>query len=257
MSQIAPVPGELSHPFPAKPLAQYVILLTGASRGIGKALALALARAGASLLLMARDAAVLTDLAAECHSLGAAAEPLPVDLRHEAAILQRMEQICNIPGRLDVLINNAGLGIYGPVADYATADWDAVMAVNARAPFILCRAALPLLRQSPHATIINLSSVMGIKGYVNQAAYAASKHALMGFSKVLAQEEQPHGVRVHTLCPGAVATEMVTQARPDLDPTKLIRPEEIAEIVLFLLTHRNNAVLDDLHLRRASGDPWF
>jgi 3-oxoacyl-[acyl-carrier protein] reductase len=104
---------------------------------------------------------------------------------------------------------------------------------------------------------LNIGSVVGIKGYANQGAYGASKHALMGFTKVLAQEVQPLGIRVHAINPGAVNTEMVRTMRPDLDPEGLIQPEALADWVVYLLTHRNSAVIDDLHLRRASGDPWF
>jgi 3-oxoacyl-[acyl-carrier protein] reductase len=130
------------------------------------------------------------------------------------------------------------------------------MAINARAPFLLCREAVPHLRKSDGATIINISSVVGRKGYVNQGAYSASKHALMGFTKVLAQELFEEDIRVYVLSPGGVATEMVTQMRPDIDPDNLIDPEDFAEIVRFLLTHRNSAVIDEINVRRASNSPW-
>jgi 3-oxoacyl-[acyl-carrier protein] reductase len=130
------------------------------------------------------------------------------------------------------------------------------MAVNARGPFLLCREAIPYLRQQPQSFIVNISSVVGIKGYANQAAYSASKHALMGMSAALAKEVQADGIRVHAICPGGVDTPMVRQARPDLDPAVLMKPQEIADLVLFLVTRRGNAVVDQIHVRRAAATPW-
>jgi NAD(P)-dependent dehydrogenase (short-subunit alcohol dehydrogenase family) len=106
-------------------------------------------------------------------------------------------------------------------------------------------------------TIIQIASVIGVKGYINQGAYTASKHALMGMSKVLAQEVQPDNIRVHTILPGGVATDMIAGIRPDLKPSELMAPQDIAEIVLFLLKHRSNAVVDTVQVRRATAAPWF
>ena len=130
------------------------------------------------------------------------------------------------------------------------------MAVNARAPFLFCREAIPYLRKSDIPTIINISSVVGVKGYVNQGAYTASKHALMGMTKVLAQELHKDGIRVHVISPGGVATDMVTKTRPDLDISELVTPDEIADIVIFLLINRGNAVIDEINVRRHSNSPW-
>ena len=131
------------------------------------------------------------------------------------------------------------------------------MAVNARGPFLMSREAIPVMAAGGGGSIVNIASVVGIKGYVNQGAYTASKHALMGLSKVLAQEVQPLGIRVHVLCPGGVDTEMAGQARPDLDRSQLMTPAEVAEVVLFLLQQRGRAVVDQINLRRASGSPWI
>jgi NAD(P)-dependent dehydrogenase (short-subunit alcohol dehydrogenase family) len=160
-------------------------------------------------------------------------------------------------GRLDILVNNAGIVAEGPLAEASVEEWDRLMAINARAPFLLCKAALPHLKAGGAGTIIQIVSVIGVKGYVNQGVYTASKHALMGMSKVLAQEVQPDNIRVHTILPGGVATDMISQVRPDLTPEVLMLPEDIADIVMFLLTHRSNAVIDDIHVRRASSAPWF
>jgi 3-oxoacyl-[acyl-carrier protein] reductase len=159
-------------------------------------------------------------------------------------------------GRLDIVVNNAGVGVYGPLADFSTADWDRVMAVNARGPFLVCRESIPYLRQQVPSYIVNVSSVVGVKGYANQAAYSASKHAVMGMTKALAREVQADGIRVHAICPGGVDTDMAGSARPDLDRSILIAPDEVAEVVLFLVTRGGNAVIDGIQIRRAVSTPW-
>ena len=105
--------------------------------------------------------------------------------------------------------------------------------------------------------MINIASVVGIKGYAQQTAYSASKHALRGMSMALAQEVHAQGIRVHVICPGAVATDMVAQVRPDIAAEELIQPEEIADTVLFLLTREGKGVLDEIRMRRSASDPWF
>jgi 3-oxoacyl-[acyl-carrier protein] reductase len=157
---------------------------------------------------------------------------------------------------LDILVNNAGIGIFGPLAEMTTEQWDRIMAVNALGPFLLCREAIPHLRQQEQAFIVNISSVVGVKGYANQAAYSASKHAVMGMSKALAKEVHRDGIRVHMICPGGVDTQMVGHARPDLDRSVLMQPEEIADVVVFLVTRQGNAVIDEIHLRRSNSTPW-
>jgi 3-oxoacyl-[acyl-carrier protein] reductase len=159
-------------------------------------------------------------------------------------------------GGFEIVVNNAGIGVYGSLADTTTAEWDRVMAVNARGPFLLCREALPVLRRQRRGVIVNVTSVVGVKGYANQAAYSASKHAVMGMTKALAREVQADGVRVHAICPGGVNTDLVRRARPDLDPTVLMEPQEIADWVLFLVTRRGRAVADAIYLRREASTPW-
>lgn len=239
------------------PLTGEVALVTGASRGIGRAVARALAARGAAVALAARSAAELNELAREIEAGGMPALALPTNLNDDGALLKVIPATEERFGKLTILVNNAGIGVYGPVERAAAEDWDRIMRLNARAPFLLCREAIAPMRQAGGGTIVNIASVVGIKGYVNQALYTASKHALMGFSKVLAQEVQKDRIRVHTICPGGVDTDMATQARPDLDRSILIRAEEVAEVVMFLLSMRGNAMIDDVHIRRANGEPWF
>ena len=131
-----------------------------------------------------------------------------------------------------------------------------MMDINARGPYLLCRYAIPYLRNGNTSFIINIGSVVSHKGYADQAIYTATKHALLGMSKSLARELQPDNIRVHMICPGGVATDLVSQARPDLEQSVLMQPQDIADAVLFLVTRRSNAVIDEINLRRAASTPW-
>jgi 3-oxoacyl-[acyl-carrier protein] reductase len=231
-------------------------LVTGAGRGIGRAIAKALASKGAQVFLAARTASQLESAAEEIRCSGAAAVPVPTDLADERDIRSLFDRIGNEAGRLDILINNAGVGIYGPVVDFTSADFDTVMRVNAKAAFLCCQQALRLMIPKKSGTIINISSVVGFKGYPNQAAYTASKHAVLGLTKSLAVEAQEHGIRVSAILPGGVDTEMVAKARPDLDPLILLQPEDIAHTVLFLLSLSDRAAIDQIYIRRRSSKPF-
>ena len=240
----------------ASSLEQKVAIGTGAGRGIGRSIALALARNGARVALAARTVADLENVQAEIERLSGQAACFPTDVQRESDVTALVHDTVARFGRLDIVVNNAGMGIFGPLAELTTEQWDQIMAVNARGPFLLCREAIPYLRQQHAAFILNIASVVGVKGYVNQSAYSASKHALIGMSKALAKEVQADGIRVHVLCPGGVDTEMISHSRPDLDRSVLMHPDEIADLVVFLVTRRGNAVIDEIHLRRASSTPW-
>ena len=231
-------------------------LVTGASRGIGRAISLMLARNGVNLAINSTSVDNLRAVEKELTMLGVDVLLCPADLSHPDTPSTIIKQVVDRFGGLDILINNAGIAIPKPLSQTSAEEWDLHMAVNARAPFLLCREAIPYLRKSNAASIINISSVVGRKGYVNQGAYTASKHALMGMTKVLAQELHGDNIRVHVIAPGGVATDMVGKMRPDLDTSMLIAPEEIADIVEFLLVHRGNAAIDEINVRRSSNNPW-
>ncbi len=234
-----------------------VAIVTGGSRGIGRAIAVALGAEGATLVLAARSPAKLDETANVVRRAGGRAETVVTELTEEDSIRSLVAVARDKFGRLDILINNAGITHSAPLEQTRTEDLDRCWAVNARAPFILCREALPLLRQAEEATIINISSVVGVKGYPLQSAYTASKHALRGMTISLAEELRGTNIRVHVICPGGVDTDMVQHVRPDIKKEDLIGPEEIADLVLYLVTHKGNAVVDELHVRRAVSSPWF
>ena len=231
-------------------------IITGAGRGIGRSVALTLARSGACVSLAARTESELEAVRAEIEDMGGQAWCCPTDVSREEEVIALVRGTAARFGRLDIVVNNAGIGVFGPLAETTTRDWDRIMAINARGPFMVCREALPYLGKQERSFIINVTSVVGFKGYRNQAAYSASKHAVMGMTKALAKEVQEQGIRVHAICPGGVDTQLVRDARPDLDPSVLMQPAEIADLVLFLVTRRGNAVVDEIYVRRAASTPW-
>ncbi len=241
----------------SKLLASKVAIVTGASRGIGRVISIALAQEAATVVLAARSTEKLQEVAEEVTKSGGKPEIVVTELAEEESIKNLVKATNEKFSRLDILINNAGVTHSAQLEQTATEDWQRCINVNARAPFILCREALPLLKKSHAAHIINIASVVGVKGYPLQSAYTSSKHALRGMTISLAEELKGSNIRVHLLCPGGVDTEMVGSVRPDIKKSELIHPEEIAELVLYLVTHKGNAVIDELHIRRATSTPWF
>ena len=238
-------------------LAGKVAIVTGASRGIGRAISVALAQETATIVLAARSIQELQITAEQVTKAGGQARIVHVELTEEQSIRNLIQVAGEKLGRLDILVNNAGVTHSAELQQTSTEDWQRCISINARAPFILCREALPLLKKSQAAYIVNIASVVGIKGYPLQSAYTASKHALRGMTISLAEELRGSNIRVHLLCPGGVDTDMVDRVRPDIAKDELIKPQEIAELVLYLVTHKGNAVVDELRIRRATSSPWF
>ncbi len=241
----------------AKQLTSKVAIVTGASRGIGRAISVALAQEAATVVLAARSIQKLQETADKVTETGGKAEIVVTELTEEESIKNLVRVTSEKFSRLDILVNNAGVTHSAKLEDTITEDWERCMQINARAPFILCREALPLLKKSQAGYIINIASVVGVKGYPLQSAYTSSKHALRGMTISLAEELKGSNIRVHLLCPGGVDTELVQKVRPDIKKNELMQPEEIAELVLYLVTHKGNAVIDELHIRRATSTPWF
>jgi 3-oxoacyl-[acyl-carrier protein] reductase len=232
-------------------------IVTGASRGIGAAISCALAEHGVDLVLTGRDGDALAQVARKASANGVNVGTVRADLTDPAAPGSIVAEAVGILGGLDYLINNAGVAGSKPFADTSLEDWETHIAVNARAPFFLCQRALPYLAESTSPSIINIASVVATKGYENQSAYSASKHALLGFTKAMAKELQSLGIRVHTVSPGGVATELVTAVRPDIDPSDLIQPEDVADIVIFLLASGRSGMIDEISVRRSGKTPWL
>ena len=231
-----------------------VALLTGAGGGIGRVLAKRLAEMGFRLALVGRNA---EKLRAAADYAGADALILAGDLTDPAFLQSVITKVVKKLGRLDVLVNNAGICFVKNLEETTYEELDGMMKTNVYAPYMLCRDAIAPLRASDCASIINIGSVVSHKGYATQSAYSAAKHALLGLTKALAAEVYQEGIRVHILCPGAVNTDMArTISRPDIDMNVLIEPEDLADVMEFLLSHRTNAVIDEISLHRAGKQPF-
>ncbi len=215
-------------------LAGKSILITGASRGIGAATAVRLARAGMAVALSGRDAGLLDAVAGECEAAGAAGVAgFAGDITDDAYSHALPHAVAEQFGGLDALFNNAGVLDLGPAAEADLASWDRVMDVNFRAWTHLTHHAVPLLTAKPESAIINLCSVSGRVAMAGAAIYCASKHAVHAWSQALFDELREQGVKVSALYPGYVRTDMT--ARVDGDHAKMIQPDDIAQTVEFVL----------------------
>jgi 3-oxoacyl-[acyl-carrier protein] reductase len=241
----------------AKNLEDMVALVTGASRGIGRSISLALAEAGAQVILSARDGDGLRNVSDRIASAGGRAAVIPADLGDEGDIKALFDGITERFGRLDVLVNNAGIGIWGKLVDFSMEDLDRLWTVNVRGMYLCCKLAARMMIPQKRGYIINLSSVVGFKGYAKQSAYTATKHAVMGLTKALAVEMQEHGIHVAAVLPGGVDTNFIGDARPDLDRSVLIHPEDVANTVLYLLSLSDRAWVDEIYVRRRTGTPFI
>lgn len=239
-----------------KQLTGKVALITGASGGIGSAIARRFAQSGISLALCGRSQEKLAKTKADAEAFGVETMLYTGDLTKDGAAEACVQAVLAHFGRLDILVNNAGMALSCPFAETTPDQFDQIMKLNVRTPYFLCQAALSALRQSDHATILNIASVVGHKGYPLQSAYAASKHALIGMTKSLANEVYADGIRVHIIAPGAVFTDMVRISRPDLTGEGMILAEDIAEIAAFLVEHRTNAIIDEIDVHRAGKAPF-
>lgn len=234
-----------------------IALITGASGGIGSCIARRFAQDGISLALLGRSKEKLAATAASVREYGVETLLLPGDLLDDAYLEDCFAAVKERFGGLDILVNNAGMALSRSFEETTMAEFDRIMALNARVPYLACHLALPLLRCSECASILNIASVVAHKGYPLQSAYAASKHALAGFTKSLASEVYSEDIRVHLISPGGVFTDMVRIARPDLTGEDMILPEDIAEIAAFFIEHRTNAVIDEICVHRSGKEPFL
>lgn len=229
-------------------------LITGATRGIGKATAVALAKAGVNLLLVSRSEADLSQTAAEIAALG-------VDVQFKAVDLADLEQIQpqlqpfvqQFP--IDILINNAGMAYTGNLLDIPLADWQQVLALNLTSVFQCIQAVLPAMRDRQQGTIINVASIAGYQAFPGWGAYNVSKAGLIALSKTLAAEERGHGIRVVTLCPGSVNTPLwdTETVQADFDRSRMLTPETVAQSIVHAALLPPGAVIEELTVMPSAG----
>jgi 3-oxoacyl-[acyl-carrier protein] reductase len=231
-----------------------VVLITGASRGIGKSIALAFAAEGANLVLHARTRELLEEVAQAARRRNVEAETVIGDVRDEAHVQHLIQAALKKFNRLDILVNNAGLGHFKTVAEMTTAEWDEMFAVNLRAVFLATREALPHLRRAGDSFVVNIASLAGKNTFANGGGYTATKWGLRAFAQCLMLEERKHGVHVVTICPGSVATAFGQgdERAPRSQKHDITQPEEVAQCVLAAVKMPTHVMVSEIDIRPAN-----
>ncbi len=236
----------------AHKLAGKVALITGASAGIGRASARALAAEGASLVLTARRKERLETLKAEVEQLGGKAVVVLGDVREEATALAAVKAATDAFGRLDILINNTGVGNYKKLTDTSAAEYDEMMDTNVRSTFLLTRHAVPVMQAQKSGTILMISSMAGVYGFGGEAVYCMTKFAQVGFAQALDRELRESGIKVGAICPGGVKTEFALgkgRTQEGVDQSAMLDPEDVAAVVLLACTQSPKSRLIEVQMR--------
>jgi 3-oxoacyl-[acyl-carrier protein] reductase len=211
-----------------------VAFVTGAGRGIGKAVAVALANEGVNIGLLARTEADLEEVEREVKSLGVNADYTPIDISSKEEVEQAIKKLTDTLGPADILINNAGIGRFATLLEMDPEEWKRIIDVNLMGPYYVTRAVLPQLIEKNGGDIINISSTNGLNGAATSSAYSASKFGLIGLTESLAQEVRRNNIRVTALTPSTVATELAikTNLIAENNDEKYMQPEDIAEVIV-------------------------
>lgn len=230
-------------------------LITGASSGIGKATALAFAKAGIDIALVSRSIDKLETVAAAAKYTGVTAKAYAVDLANVSQVKEKIQAIALDFGGIDILVNNAGIGYTATLSETPLEDWQQVINLNLTSVFQCMMGILPGMRERGTGTIINIASIAAKQAFPGWGAYSVSKAALMSLSQTLAQEERVHGIRVTAICPGAVNTEIwdTETVNADFDRSKMLTPEIVAQTILYTALLPQQAVIDELTLMPSAG----
>jgi NAD(P)-dependent dehydrogenase (short-subunit alcohol dehydrogenase family) len=232
-----------------------VAIVTGGGSGIGQGVAVALAGEGAKVVVCGRRADALERSVAAIKETGGDGLAVQADVSQVEDVERLVSRTLEAYGRVDILVNNAGISGFSPIHEHDVETWDRVMAVNLRGPFLTARATLPLMREQGGGHIVNISSESAMEHYPGNGAYGVAKHALNALGEYIQRENQELGVRVDTVCPGMVITEM-TEGRPGLDHDKCLYPDDIADLVMWLLTRRPNIKIGRPILIQTMENPW-
>jgi NADP-dependent 3-hydroxy acid dehydrogenase YdfG len=223
-------------PLESQPLLGQVALITGASRGIGLAIAVRLAEAGVTTVLSSRTAEDLQKVTHMIHAMGGKAFAIPTDVTNEQQLTTLIERTQATYDRIDILVNNAGGGTpRTPITKARLTDWDWTLRVNLWATMVLSKLVLPGMIERRQGAIISICSLAGMTGKAGEAAYAAAKFGVRGFTQSLFDEVHEYGIKVSTICPGYVDTAMVPPNRR-VNRTKMLRAEDVAEAVYNVVT---------------------
>jgi len=229
-----------------------VALITGASAGIGHACARVLAAEGAQLVLTARRRERLEALAAEVRASGSEATIVTGDAREEDTARNTIDAARNAFGRLDILINNTGVGNYKNLVDTSAAEYDEMMDVNVRSTFLFTRYAVPLMLSQGSGIILMISSMAGIYGFGGEAVYCMTKFAQVGFAQALDKELRPSGIKVGVICPGGVKTEFALgkgRTEERVAQSEMLDAEDVASAVLLACTQSAKSRIIQIQLR--------
>ena len=231
------------------PLNNQVAVITGAARGIGEAIAIRLARMGATVVLTARDQARLGEVKAGIEQQGGKALVQPCDLTDEKAVAALAERVGQEYGRCDILVNNAGVGVLRkPLIDLPVAEWDRMMHTNLRGPYLMIRSFAPMMIAARYGHIINISSLAGKNVLPEGAAYAASKWGLNGLTYSVAEELRAYNVRASVIAPGSVNTQF-GGAGSTKDRARMVQPDDVAQVVAMLVTQPPTSFVSEVLLR--------
>ncbi|OYP28438.1 3-oxoacyl-[acyl-carrier-protein] reductase [Rhodopirellula sp. MGV] len=223
-------------------LSEQVAIVTGASQGLGKAVAVALGMNGATVACLARNADKLADTVKEIEAAGGKAVAVACDVTDRKATGEAIEQIAKEHGRLDILVNNAGITRDKTMRGMSDEEWDSVIATNLTSCFVCCRAAAGIMRRQKYGRIINMASISGLMGNPGQANYSASKAGMIGMTRTMSKELVNRGVTVNAVAPGFIASEMtdaipaaiLEEVKKTIPAKRVGNPEDVAAAVLFL-----------------------
>jgi 3-oxoacyl-[acyl-carrier protein] reductase len=239
----------------AESLKGRVAIITGGGSGIGRGVALALAALDVKVVVCGRRTELLDETVTFITQTGGSAKGVSGDVSVEDDARRIVDATIGYFGKIDILINNAGVSDGAAAHEIDPSVWDHIMAVNLRGPFLMTRFALPHMRDQLSGHIINISSESGIEYYPGDVAYGTSKHALNTFGEYVQRENQELNIRVNTICPGMVVTPM-SEGSPGLNEEKCLYPEDIAELVIWLLTRRPNIKIGLPVLIQTMLNPW-
>jgi NAD(P)-dependent dehydrogenase (short-subunit alcohol dehydrogenase family) len=226
-----------------------VALITGASSGLGRAFALALAGAGAKVFLVARREEMLREVVEEISKAGGEAAYHVADVRVAPSLFDLVDVLLSRFKRLDILINNAGVGYRAPLLELKRADILEMLETDLHAAILLCQAALNALLKSAPSDIVNISSIAGLEGFAEGSVYCAAKAGLVGFTRALAQELKPASVRVTAICPGSIDTAFFDRFRSTLEPARRLAAEDAVRALLYVLTSPPNVLHGEIVIR--------
>jgi NAD(P)-dependent dehydrogenase (short-subunit alcohol dehydrogenase family) len=223
-----------------------VALVTGAGRGLGESIAQALCRSGATVVVADIDEQRAKQVVGELETSGGRATTAVVDLRDERQIVEVVGAAHAEHGRIDVLVNNAGIDRTVPIEELSIGDWDRILGVNLRAPFVMSKEVLPIMGAQRSGHIVSITSTAAKRAWANAAAYHASKWGLLGFSHALHVEAREKNVKVTAVVAGGMRTPFLLDRFPDLDPAVLQDSANVAETVRFVLTQPENTVIPEV-----------